>query len=69
MAHVNELKGGIAATAYLHKTLMSLERRGLLSIEVDKEDARRRLVTMTPKANKLFARLSAEVVKLARGMR
>ena len=63
------LRCGVASPASLHKALTTLERRGLLSIEVDKEDARRRIVTMTPKANELFARLSAGVVKLARGMR
>ena len=62
------LRCGVASPASLHKALTTLERRGLLSIEVDKEDARRRIVTMTPKANKLFARLSAEVEKMVRGI-
>lgn len=52
-------KSGVASPATIFKALTNLESRGLLLIEVDKTDLRRRIVTTTSKANKLLARLAA----------
>jgi len=57
------MKSGIASPATLHKSLAKLERQGFLATQVDKSDARRRIIITTKKSKTMFASLSREVVK------
>lgn len=51
----------VASPATLHKCLSLLEREGFLRFEVDSVDSRRRIVTPTDKAKRLFDRLGRQV--------
>lgn len=51
----------VASPATLHKCLSLLEREGFLHFEVDALDSRRRIVTPTEKARRLFGRLGRQV--------
>lgn len=56
-------KCGAASPATTHKSLYILKTEGLLSVEVDPADSRRRLVTLTSKAKELLKRMSREYSK------
>lgn len=55
------MKSGVASPATIHKGLAILEREGLISVTVDSEDSRRRIVAPTDRARKLLAKLSQKV--------
>ncbi len=55
------MKSDVASPATIHKGLAILEREGLISVMVDEADSRRRIVTPTPRAKKLLAKLSERV--------
>lgn len=55
------MESNVASPATIHKSLAILEAAGLLSIEVDPTDARRRIVTPTERAHKLIRELSKAV--------
>lgn len=60
---VNE--SNVASPATVHKCLSVLERTGLLDFAVDELDSRRRIVTPTEKAYRLFERLDKTVEQWA----
>ena len=53
------MKSGVASPATLFKNLDLLEYTGFIDISVDKLDSRRRIISLTPKATKLFKKLDA----------
>ena len=55
------MKSEVASPATIHKGLSILEREGLISVVVDPEDTRRRIVSPTERARKLMAKLSQKV--------
>ena len=55
----------VGSPATLHKCLAELEEKGFLILTVDVLDRRRKIVTLSPKARKMFDRLESEAVKLA----
>jgi DNA-binding MarR family transcriptional regulator len=55
------MKSEVASPATIHKGLSLLEREGLISMKVDAEDTRRRIVSPTDRARKLMAKLSQRV--------
>jgi DNA-binding MarR family transcriptional regulator len=55
------MKSDVASPATIHKGLAILEREGLISVKVDLEDSRRRIVAPTEHAKKLMAKLSQKV--------
>ncbi len=63
LLHIQEivLKSNVASPATVHKSLYILEQRGLISINIDANDSRRRIVSITASAEKLLARLSKGV--------
>jgi DNA-binding MarR family transcriptional regulator len=56
---------GVASPATVHKALGVLERSGHLEMEVDVIDSRRRIVSPTPKARRLLAKLDRFVSEWA----
>jgi DNA-binding PadR family transcriptional regulator len=59
------MESDVASPATIHKSLSVLEREGLISIEVDPSDARRRLVAPTDRGHKLIKELSKSVSQWA----
>jgi DNA-binding MarR family transcriptional regulator len=55
----------VASPATVHKALGVLERSGHLEMEVDVIDSRRRIVSPTPKARRLLAKLDRFVSEWA----
>lgn len=55
------MKSEVASPATIHKGLAILEREGLISVVIDPEDTRRRIVSPTERARKLMAKLSQKV--------
>lgn len=55
------MKSEVASPATIHKGLSILEREGMISVKVDPEDTRRRIVSPTDRAKKLMHRLSKQV--------
>jgi DNA-binding MarR family transcriptional regulator len=55
------MKSDVASPATIHKGLAILEREGLISMKIDSEDTRRRIVAPTERAKKLMSRLSQKV--------
>lgn len=51
----------VASPATIYKSLAVLEREALISLTVDPNDQRRRIVKPTQKAQALFAQLSREL--------
>lgn len=51
------MQSDVASPATLHKSLATLVLAGLTKSDVDSTDQRRRILTITPKAEKLLARL------------
>lgn len=62
------MKSGVSSPATIHKGLAILEREGLISMEVDSADSRRRIVAPTDRAKKLMAKLSQKVKVWAQNM-
>lgn len=54
-------KSEVASPASLHKSLSVLQNQGLLSFQIDPEDSRRRIVTITSKARSLLNRMSRDL--------
>lgn len=54
---------GVASPASLHKSMVVLRREGLLEFKTDPLDSRRKIVSVTRKANKLLEQLSDDVTK------
>ena len=59
----------VGSLATLHKCLAELEEKGFLILTVDVLDRRRKIVTLSPKARKVFDRLESEAVKLISRLR
>ena len=55
------MKSEVASPATIHMGLAILEREGLISVVVDPEDTRRRIVSPTDRARKLMSKLSQKV--------
>jgi len=55
------MTSGVASPATIYKSLAVLEREGLISLTVDQDDQRRRIVKPTSRAEALFASLSKEL--------
>ena len=55
------MKSEVASPATIHKGLSILEREGMISVKVDPDDTRRRIVAPTERAKKLMNRLSRQV--------
>ena len=55
------MTSGVASPATIYKSLAVLEREGLISLTVDEDDQRRRMVKPTARAEALFALLSKEL--------
>ncbi|MBU3724060.1 MAG: hypothetical protein FGM18_00945 [Burkholderiaceae bacterium] len=55
------MKSDVASPATIHKGLSILEREGMISVKIDPEDTRRRIVSPTDRAKKLMNRLSRQV--------
>ena len=55
------MKSGVSSPATIHKGLAILEREGLITMQVDNTDSRRRIVAPTDRAQKLIAKLSQKV--------
>lgn len=51
------MQSNLASPATLHKSLSSLVQAGLAKSEVDPSDQRRRILTITPRAEKLLIKL------------
>ena len=62
------MKSDVASPATIHKGLAILEREGMISVKVDPEDTRRRIVSPTERAKKLMAKLSQRVKAWADGL-
>lgn len=57
------LESGIASPATLHKSMASLRREGLLVFRVDPSDSRRKIVSLTQKAENLLKHMSKDLLK------
>lgn len=68
--HVQEIimKSQVASPATVHKSLAALEYRGLISITIDANDTRRRIVTVTSAAEKMLSKLSRGVESWAKSV-
>ncbi len=55
------MKSEVASPATIHKGLSILEREGMISVKVDPDDTRRRIVSPTERSKKLMNRLSKQV--------
>ncbi|MBU3725008.1 MAG: hypothetical protein FGM18_05785 [Burkholderiaceae bacterium] len=68
--HVQEIimKSQVASPATVHKSLSALEYRGLITITIDANDTRRRIVTATAAAEKLLSKLSRGVEAWAKSV-
>ena len=68
--HIQEIvmKSGVASPATVHKAIAILERQGLISVSRDEIDSRRRIVHITPRAERLLAGLSKGVDAWARAL-
>lgn len=68
--HVQEivLKSDIASPATIHKSIALLEERGLITVNIDPHDSRRRIVLITAHAEKLLMRLSKGVESWAKSV-
>jgi DNA-binding MarR family transcriptional regulator len=62
------MKSDVASPATIHKGLAILEREGMITVKVDSEDTRRRIVSPTERAKKLMAKLSQRVKAWADGL-
>ena len=62
------MKSDVASPATIHKGLAILERKGMITVKVDSEDTRRRIVSPTERAKKLMAKLSQRVKAWADGL-
>lgn len=52
------MQSGVASPATIHKGLVSLERAKLISLRVDADDARRRIVAPTSRADAMLSELA-----------
>ncbi len=52
------MQSGVASPATIHKGLVSLERAKLISLRVDADDARRRIVAPTSRADAMLGELA-----------
>jgi hypothetical protein len=59
------MESDVASPATIHKSLSVLERAGLISVDIDPADARRRIVSPTDRAHKLIKELSKSVSQWA----
>lgn len=61
--HIQEIvmKSRVASPATIHKVLSNLELLDFISLSVDAEDSRRRIVKITPRTDRLFSKLSKAV--------
>lgn len=61
--HVQEivLKSEIASPATIHKSIALLEESGLITVNIDPHDSRRRIVLVTAHAEKLLTKLSKAI--------
>lgn len=68
--HVQEivLKSEIASPATIHKSIALLEERGLITVNIDPHDSRRRIVLITAHAEKLLIKLSKGVESWAKSV-
>lgn len=68
--HVQEivLKSEIASPATIHKSIALLEERGLITVNIDPHDSRRRVVLITAHAEKLLHKLSKGVESWAKSV-
>jgi len=68
--HVQEivLKSEIASPATIHKSIALLEERGLITVNIDPHDSRRRIVLITVHAEKLLHKLSKGVESWAKSV-
>ena len=68
--HVQEivLKSEIASPATIHKSIALLEERGLITVNIDPHDSRRRIVLITAHAEKLLHKLSKGVESWAKSV-
>jgi hypothetical protein len=66
--HVQEivLKSEIASPATIHKSVALLEERGLITVNIDPHDSRRRIVIITAHAEKLLIKLSKGIESWAK---
>jgi len=62
------MKSDVASPATINKGLAILEREGMITVKVDSEDTRRRIVSPTERAKKLMAKLSQRVKAWADGL-
>lgn len=69
--HIQEIvmKSEIASPATIHKTIVTLEQQGLISVNIDEFDSRRRIVRTTIQAERLLAKLSKEVESWAKTLK
>jgi DNA-binding MarR family transcriptional regulator len=68
--HVQEivLKSEIASPATIHKSIALLEERGLITVNIDPHDSRRRIVLITAHAEKLLMKLSKGIESWAKSV-
>jgi DNA-binding MarR family transcriptional regulator len=68
--HIQEiiLKSEVASPATVHKLLAILEQEGLISMNVDASDSRRRIVQITTQASRLFGKLDKGIETWARAL-
>ncbi|NBW00406.1 MAG: MarR family transcriptional regulator [Betaproteobacteria bacterium] len=68
--HVQEivLKSEIASPATIHKSIALLEERGLITVNIDPHDSRRRIVLVTAHTEKLLLKLSKSVESWAKSV-
>jgi DNA-binding MarR family transcriptional regulator len=68
--HVQEivLKSEIASPATIHKSIALLEERGLITVNIDPHDSRRRIVLITAHAERLLIKLSKGVESWAKSV-
>ena len=68
--HVQEivLKSEIASPATIHKSIALLEERGLITVNIDPHESRRRIVLITAHAEKLLHKLSKGVESWAKSV-
>lgn len=57
------LESGIASPATLHKSMANLRREGLLVFSVDPSDSRRKIVSLSQKADSLLKHMSKDLPK------
>lgn len=55
------MRSEVASPATVYKSLAILEQTGLISVKVDPQDTRRRIVKASPKAEKLMDELARNV--------